>query len=55
MSKKIEIKAKIIDDEVGFTISKTKEISNIEILGILEMIIHEVEMSLKNKIKVSKV
>lgn len=52
--KKIKIVAQINEDEVGFSIQKSNDMSLVEILGLLKVITNEVMETLQNKIKISK-
>lgn len=52
--KKIKIVASIVEDKIAFSVQKSKEISLVEIIGLLKVITDEVKQDLQNKIKISK-
>jgi len=55
--KKIKILASIDKEEediITFSVQKTKDISLVEILGLLRVITDEVKQNLKTKIKIEK-
>ena len=52
--KKIKIVASIVEDKIAFSVQKSKEISLVEIIGLLNVITNEIRQNLQNKIKISK-
>ena len=50
--KKLKIEAVINEGDTGFTIQRSKDLSIIEILGLLEHIKTEVAKTMENKFKV---
>jgi len=52
--KKINIIASIDGDKVAFSVQKSKEISLVEIIGLLNVITNEIRQNLQNKLKISK-
>ena len=54
MEKKLKIEAVIKDDDIFFTIERSKEMTLIEILGLLNHIGIEVAESIKQKFKAVK-
>ena len=52
--KKINIIASIDGDKIAFSVQKSKEISLVEIIGLLDVITNEIRQNLQNKIKISK-
>jgi len=52
--KKIKIIASIVEDKIAFSVQKSKEISLVEIIGLLNVITNEIRQNLQNKIKISK-
>jgi len=54
MTKKLKIEALMNEDQLAFTIHKSKSMSLVEILGALEVISSEVEKSLKEKLRIQR-
>ena len=52
--KKIKIVATIVEDKIAFSVQKSKEISLVEIIGLLNVITNEIRQNLQNKLKISK-
>ena len=52
--KKIKIIASIVEDKIAFSVQKSKDISLVEIIGLLKIISDEVKQNLENKLKISK-
>lgn len=52
--KKINIIASIDGDKIAFSVQKSKDISLIEIIGLLKVVTDEIKQNLQNKLKISK-
>jgi len=52
--KKIKIVASIVEDKIAFSVQKSKEISLVEIIGLLNVITNEIRQNLQDKLKISK-
>jgi len=53
--KKLKILVSLKNGQVAFTIFKTKNLSRVEILGILKVISWEINNQLQDKLNISKV
>ena len=50
--KKIKIVAQIDEDDISFSVQKSKDTNLIDILGLLNVITNEVRQALENKFKI---